>query len=101
MYTTTELAMALSLAKTRLNRLDETLDEYLGIRLESAYAELKDVQGIEIDAALMNELMFWVDFAVWQYQCRDKPGAMPEWMLIKRAELYRAKHFAAWKAAQS
>lgn len=100
MYTTTELAMALSLAKTRLNRLDETLDEYLGIRLESAYAELKDVQGIEIDAALMNELMFWVDFAVWQYQGRDKTGAMPEWMRRQKAELYLSKHSDAWKAAE-
>jgi len=79
-------ATALSLIKARLNRLesDTTLDEYLTARLSSACAELEKT-GITLDDGA-DDLMLAVDYTVWQYQNRDKPGGMPDWLRLRRRE---------------
>lgn len=101
-YTTEEMTIALSLLKTRLNRLGTLpadLETYLQARLESAYRELETVQGIVLELGEPNELMFLVDFAEWQYKNRDKPGAMPDWLRLQRREVFLAKQADAWKEA--
>ena len=78
---------ALSLVKSRLNRLasDTSLDEYLTARITAAEKELEAI-GIHLSADAPDDLMLLVDYAVWQYQNRDKPGGMPDWLRLKRRE---------------
>lgn len=79
-------ATALGLVKTRLNRLqsDTSLDDYLAARINAAEQELEH-SGIHLTDS-DDDLMLVVDCTVWQYQSRDKPGAMPEWLRLKRRE---------------
>ena len=77
---------ALALVKLRLNRLpaDTSLDNYLGYRVDAA---IEYLTGIGIDLTDSNEdLLLVVDFTVWQYQNRDKPGTIPEWLRLQRRE---------------
>ena len=78
---------ALSLVKSRLNRLasDTSLDEYLTARITAAEKELAGI-GIHLSTDAPDDLMLLVDYAVWQYQNRDKPGGMPDWLRLKRRE---------------
>ena len=80
-------ATALLLMKARLNMLasNTSLDTYLTARITAAEAELEN-QGVEDLGFFDDDLLFVVDFAVWQYQNRDKPGGMPDWMRLKRRE---------------
>ena len=81
-----DLWTALSLVKTRLNRMasDKTLDAYFVQRIEAAEAELENT-GISLtDSA--DDLMLVVDYTVWQYQNRDSAGAMPDWLRLRRRE---------------
>lgn len=82
-------ATVLLLVKTRLNRLagDTSLDDYLTARIEGAAAELANV-GITIDTDDTAQTIFLVDYVVWQYQCRDDSGAMPDWLRLRRRELW-------------
>lgn len=77
---------ALSLVKARLNRLasDTTLDDYLNTRITAAINEL-EATGIILTAST-DDLMLVVDYTVWEYQNRDKPGAMPDWLKLRRRE---------------
>lgn len=78
----------LALVKARLNRLqsDTSLDDYLQARIDSAAEELERT-GIRLDVdGSPEDLMLLVDYAVWQYQNRDKPGAMPDWLRLRRRE---------------
>lgn len=77
---------ALSMVKARLNRLpgDTSLDGYLSARIDAAAAALENT-GILI-ADTPEDLMLVVDMSVWDYQNRDKPGAMPEWLRLRRRE---------------
>lgn len=77
---------ALKLMKTRLNRLttDTTLDEYFTARINAAIGEL-EATGITLTDTT-EDLLLVVDYAVWQYQNRDNPGAMPEWLRLRRRE---------------
>lgn len=79
-------AQALALVKTRLNRLqsDTTLDNYLTARIDGAAAELEAI-GIHL-ADTADDLLLLVDYTVWQYQNRDTPGSMPEWLRLRRRE---------------
>lgn len=81
-----DTAQALTLVKTRLNRLqsDTTLDEYLTARIDGAAAELEAI-GIHL-ADTADDLLLLVDYTVWQYQNRDAPGSMPEWLRLRRRE---------------
>jgi hypothetical protein len=77
---------ALLLVKTRLNRTanDTTLDEYFQARINAAIGEL-EATGIALTAST-EDLLLVVDYAVWQYQNRDTPGSMPEWLRLRRRE---------------
>lgn len=77
---------ALTMVKSRLNRLqsDTSLDDYLAARISAAVKELEEIGITLTDAA--DDLMLVVDFTVWQYQNRDQPGAMPDWLRLKRRE---------------
>ena len=77
---------ALALVKARLNRLqsDTSLDSYFQARLSGA---IEYLEGVGIGLTDSDEdLMLVVDFAVWQYQNRDNPGAMPDWLKLQRRE---------------
>lgn len=82
-------ATVLLLVKTRLNRLagDTSLDDYLTARINGAAAELANV-GVTIDTDDTSLTLFLVDYVVWQYQCRDDSGAMPDWLRLRRRELW-------------
>ena len=75
---------ALDLVKARLNRLDANLDTYLVQRVQAAVEELTRI-GIKLNDSA-DDLMLVVDYTVWQYQNRDTPGAMPEWLRLRRRE---------------
>lgn len=77
---------ALSLLKARLNRLsgDTSLDTYFQARISAAVQSLEGT-GITLTDS-EEDLMLTVDLAVWQYQNRDKPGSMPEWLRLQRRE---------------
>lgn len=86
-----DLLMALDLVKTRLDRLNvnDQTEEYLKIRIESAVGELKK-NGITLTDST-DDLMLLVDFTVWQYQNRDKPGGKPEWLRQRLRERFLAE----------
>ena len=75
-----DLLMALNLVKTRLDRIhvNEQTEEYLRIRIEAAVQELKK-NGITLTDST-DDLVLLVDFTVWEYQNRDKPGGEPGWL---------------------
>ena len=75
---------ALDLVKARLNRLDANLDTYLVQRVQAAVEELTRI-GIKLNDSA-DDLMLVVDYTVWQYQNRDTPGTMPEWLRLRRRE---------------
>lgn len=77
---------ALSLLKSRLNRLEEdtSLNEVLSMRIEEAAEELEHI-GIALDNST-RDMMLIVDYAAWKYQNRDKAGQMPEWLKRERFE---------------
>ncbi len=81
-----DTSAALSLVKTRLNRLqsDITLDDYLTTRIVAAAEELEST-GITLTNSSA-DLLLVVDMTVWAYQNRDKPGAMPDWLRLRRRE---------------
>ena len=81
-----DTVQALSLMKARLNRLttDTSLDDYFNARINGAIQELEGT-GITLTDST-EDLLLTVDYAVWQYQNRDKPGSMPEWLRLRRRE---------------
>lgn len=83
-------AQALALVKARLNRLpgDVTMDDYLSARIEGAAQEMER-DGITLTQTTSDTLLL-ADMAVWQYQSRDKPGGMPEWLRLRRRERWLA-----------
>ena len=85
-----DMEMVLGLVKARLNRPpgDTALDAYLKKRIEGAAAKLKRL-GIHLTESA-DDMMLLVDYTVWQYQNRDKPGDMPEWLKHDRRERWLA-----------
>ena len=81
-----DTARALELVKARLNRTqgDTSLDDYLSSRIDGAAAELTRI-GIALSDSV-DDLMLLVDYTVWQYQSRDKPAGMPDWLRLRRRE---------------
>lgn len=84
-----DISTVLSIVKARLNRLadDTTIDDYLIKRINAADNELKHT-GIIIDEADAEDLIFISDFVVWQYQNRDNPRGMPDWLRLRRRERF-------------
>ncbi len=81
-----DVSTVLALVKSRLNRLpgDISIDDYLTARIDGAALELQR-QGVTLTAA-MNDTLLLVDTTVWQYQSRDKTGAMPDWLRLRLRE---------------
>lgn len=81
-----DVSTVLALVKSRLNRLpgDTSIDDYLTARIDGAALELQR-QGVTITTAL-NDTLLLVDMTVWQYQSRDKTGAMPDWLRMRLRE---------------
>lgn len=79
---------ALGLVKVRLNRLptDTSLDEYLIARISAAIQEAEAI-GIKLDSGY-DCLLYVVDYTVWAYQNRDSAGGQPEWLRLRRRELW-------------
>lgn len=79
-------ATALALVKTRLNRTlsDNSLDMYFSARIDAAVQAL-EATGITLTDS-QADLMLVVDYTVWEYQNRDQPGSMPEWLRLRRRE---------------
>ena len=77
----------LGIVKARLNRMpsDTSLDDYLKTRIEAADAELRRI-GITLAEDDVEDAVLLADVTVWQHQNRDKPGAMPEWLRLRRRE---------------
>lgn len=82
----TNVETALRMVKARLNRLqsNDSLDEYLLARVQASAQELTRI-GIELSNST-DDLMLVVDYTVWQYQNRDAPGEMPQWLRLRRRE---------------
>ena len=83
---------ALGLLKQRLNRADDALEEYWRARIDAAAGQLEDI-GITLtdsvaDVMLVTDyaVLLLVDYTVWSFQNRDKPGNMPEWLRLARRE---------------
>ena len=76
----------LRICKARLNRLDTDTspDEYLTQRIMAAAAEQERI-GIPLGDTVEDK-MYLSDIVVWEYQSRDKPGGMPDWLRLKRRE---------------
>lgn len=75
---------ALGLFKQRINRADDALEEYWRARIDAAAGHLEEI-GITLTDSVA-DVMLVTDYAVWQYQNRDKPGNMPEWLRLARRE---------------
>lgn len=77
---------ALALVKSRLNRLqgDTTLDDYLNARISAAIDELQGTGIVLTDSD--EDMLLVVDYTVYMYQNRDKPGGMPDWLRLRRRE---------------
>ena len=79
-------SMVLEFVKARLNRLptDTTHDAYLQARISAAVEELTR-NGISLTDD-NNDLILVADTVVWEYQSRDNPGGMPDWLRLRRRE---------------
>ncbi|NLD52073.1 MAG: hypothetical protein GX650_04175 [Clostridiales bacterium] len=86
-------AVVLGIVKARLNRLstDVSLDTYLSQRIQAADKELERT-GIHLVIDDVEDQMLLADYVVWQYNNRDKPGAMPDWLRLRRRERWLREH---------
>lgn len=82
---------ALKLMKARLNRLqnDISLDEYFEARIEAAAAEIES-RGIALTDGC-DDMLLVVDYAVYQYQNRDKAEDHPAWLEHRLRQRYFAQ----------
>lgn len=85
---------ALKLMKARLNRLegDTTLDEYFRARIAAAEGEIES-RGIEL-ADSSDDMLLVIDYAVYQYQNRDKTEDHPAWLEHRLRQRYFAQEVA-------
>ena len=84
MMSEVSILSALGVVKCRLNRADCMLEEYFRARVDAAAGQLEKIGITLTDSA--DDVMLVADYAVWQYQNRDKPGTMPEWLRLARRE---------------
>lgn len=75
---------ALDMLKTRLNRADSTLDEYLEARLRAEVARFAKSGIVLTDST--DDIMLLVDMTAWAYANRDNAGEMPRWLRLARRE---------------
>lgn len=81
----------LDIVRARLNRApcDRALDDYLLARIRAAIAELGD-KGITA-ADTPRDCVLVADLVTWEYQSRDKPGGMPDWLRLMIRERWIAE----------
>lgn len=88
-----DLNTALLIMKSRLNRpaSDTSLDEYFSMRIQAAQEQLDRMMPEKLDDSTA-DLLLLVDFAVWQYQSRDKATGEPPWLRqrLRERHLYKA-----------
>lgn len=70
-------AAVLAVAKQRIGLSTTVRDTYLTAIVDGVLAELINEQGLAIDLASPNHLMFVADLAAWRYMNRDAAGNMP------------------------
>lgn len=75
---------AMKLLKVRIDRAGNLRDEYLIARIDGAIEQLAG-NGIHLTDST-GDVMLLVDYAAWQYNNRDKPGGMPDWLRLMRRE---------------
>ena len=75
---TVDLSLVLSLVRTRLNRLDHSLDDYLTHVILAARDHLTRM-GIDLGLCPGDTMLLTV-YAVWIYGSRDQTGAQPDWL---------------------
>lgn len=70
----------LLLVKQRLDMMSgiTARDEYITARIAAAKRELENM-GLTLDDGI-DDTMLIVDYAVWSYGNRDKPGGVPDWL---------------------
>lgn len=83
-------ALCLTLVKQRLNRLDDTLDDYLAARINAAVKDIERTGIILGDDD--GDLMLVVDYTVWAYANRDANTGMPDWLRLRRRERWIQQH---------
>ena len=77
-------SIILEIVKSRLNRTDTVMDEYLTARIDAVIDELTET-GIHLEESARDNVLV-ADLVVWQYQNRDKTDAMPAWLRLARRE---------------
>lgn len=79
-------AQKLLLVKQRLDMMPgiTARDDYLEMRIKAAEGELAKM-GIALDDS-PEDLLLLVDYTVWSFQNRDKPGTRPDWLTAKIRE---------------
>ena len=81
-----DIARAAALFKQRKDMLPgiNQRDEYIEARIKAAAEglESKGIHLVDTEA----DMMLLVDVTVWQYNNRDNPGGMPEWLKQARRE---------------
>ena len=69
---------ALELVKLQLGISTNTRDTYIQAIINGAKKELKDIQGLVLDEANPNHLIFLVDYSAWRYQSAGQDVGIPE-----------------------
>ena len=87
-----EVSTVLELVKARIGLTAEVRDTYLTAIIEGVINELEDEEGLVLDGASPNHLMFVVDFATWRYENRGQMGATPEHLRYRRRKLFFKSH---------
>lgn len=83
------IQLALTILKTRLNRLqcDTSLDETALLpRLRGAVKTLEK-NGIRLTEEY-DDIVLLADYAAWRYENRDSPTDMPPWLRLLRRERF-------------
>lgn len=83
---------ALKLTKAQLGITTNSRDDYLKAIIGGVVQELKEVQGLNLDLANMQHLLFIVDIAAWRYESRGEDGGMPERLHFRLRNLMVSEH---------
>ncbi len=81
-----DVPAVLRIVKARLNRRDSLLDDELTLRILAVVREHERL-GIRLTDN-PDDMMYVADYAAWAYSNRDKRESMPEWLRLRRRELW-------------
>lgn len=74
----------LLMLKSRLNRLDNLIDEQL-LSIIRGCADEMEGTGIHLQDTAEDQMLL-MDMAAWRYSARDKQTGMPDWLRLARRE---------------